>query len=84
MPIELIKLLWDVDKNSFNYKAYPEFVAYRIAEYGNFSLIKWFCGEFGFEKFYSAIIAHKEVKQKTKLFWQEYKRINAEPAFRST
>lgn len=84
MPQQLSQLLWDVDKNSFDYKSYPDFVAYRIAEYGDFSLVQWFCQEFGFDQFYDAIISHKQVKAHTKSFWLEYKRLNGTPTFRST
>jgi|GEM_PF-4216697 len=84
MPAKLTQLLWDVDQTTFDYKQYPDFIGYRIAEYGDFSLVHWFCEQFSFNTFYDIVINHKEVKLPTKAFWQEYKKLNGAPTFRST
>jgi hypothetical protein len=69
-------LLWDVDKSSFVPADYPEFLADRIAEKGNFDDLNWYFKEFSFEAFLARVLTSPNTSPRTKNFWKNFIKYN--------
>ena len=69
VPAELRTLFWDVDLNSFDPAAYPDYTIGRVLELGDDSAVAWMRGVFAESEIRRVLESERRLSRKSANFW---------------
>jgi hypothetical protein len=69
IPKYLCPFFWDIDTESFDPQAYPEYTIERILELGTPEAVAWLREQFSEEQIKAVIINNRRLSRKSATFW---------------
>ena len=69
IPNNLIPFFWDIDTQTFDPAAYPEYVIGRILELGNPEAVAWMRATFAEEQIRAVIRSEHRLSPKSAAYW---------------
>jgi hypothetical protein len=69
---------WDVDPETFDPHAYPEYTIFRLLEFGDEIAIAWLRAEFSQDQIEAVIRAERRLSRRSAAFWALVYRIPRE------
>lgn len=78
LPAELRALFWDVNLDTFDPLAYPEYTIARILEFGDEAAVAWMRGTFAETQIIDVIRRDRRLSAKSANYWRLVYHIPAE------
>ena len=69
IPRDLQPLFWDINTDTFEPEAYPQYTIARILEYGDLPAVQWLREHFTEEMIKAVIRAERKLSPKSANFW---------------
>jgi hypothetical protein len=69
IPSHLHALFWDVDLDTFNPEAFPEYTIFRVLEYGDVEEVAWLRRTFPVAEIRRVLRAEVRLSKKSANFW---------------
>jgi len=78
LPAEFKKYFWEVDASQLDFQEKPEYIIFRILEYGDIQAVRWLFRNFKKELIKNVILTHRGFSPRAINFWSSFFNIKKE------